>query len=253
MKKLYGFILLVAAVFLMTGCSMKMHVGLEVAKDGKVSATILTAYDNEMLDGMIAMKNGDMSETPKENTDADRWAYIDSDEETESYKDYKKVKYEEDGFKGYTYTQEIGKIEDLVATGDEKISMDEMGKGSKLFTKEGNVYKLNIKASEEASSESTAQYEQMGASFDTKFYVKLPAKAKSHNATEVSKDGLTYTWDLLKAKDIQLEFEMPAAGSNLLPIIIGAAACVVVVAVVCCVVLSKKKKNNAAPSNPTVA
>ena len=256
MKKLYGFMLLVVGALLLTGCTMKTHINLDVAKDGKVTATILSAYDNEMIDGMISMKSGDMSsETPAEHTDEERWAFVDSDEQSEEYKDFKKEKYEKDGFKGYVYTQELGKIEDLVATGDEKAEMDKLEKGSKIFTKDGNTYKLVIEAGEEMNADSAKQYEAMGAVFDAKFIVKLPAKAKTHNATEVSKDGLTYTWDLLKTQDISLEFEMPtagAAGGLSLPFIIGIACGVALVVIITCVavVLKKKKANKATPTEP---
>ncbi len=257
MKKLYGFMLLVVGALLLTGCTMKTHINLDVAKDGKVTATMLTAYDDEMIDGMIAMKDGDMtSETPAEHTDEERWAYVDSDEQTEGYEGFEKKKYEKDGFKGYTYTKELGKIEDLVATGDEKASMDKLEEGSKIFTKEGNTYKLSIQTGEGMDANSAKQYEAMGAAFDAKFIVTLPAKAKTHNASEVSKDGLTYTWDLLKTQDISLEFEMPtagAAGGLSLPFIIGIVCGVALVVIITCVAvaLKKKKSNNVTPSNPT--
>jgi len=253
-KKLYGFMLLVVGALLLTGCTMKTHINLDIAKDGKVTATMLTAYDDEMIDGMLSMQSGDTtSETPAEHTDEERWAFVDSSEQSEAYKDYKKEKYEKDGLKGYTYTKVLGKIEDLVATGDEKAEMDKLAEGSKIFTKEGNTYKLVIEPGEDMDTESAKQYESMGAVFDLKFVVKLPAKAKTHNATEVSKDGLTYTWDLLKAKDIKLEFEMPGEGGLSLPFIIGIACGIVLAVIITCVAvaLKKKKSNNVTPSNPT--
>ena len=248
MKKLYGFILLFAAVLLLSGCTMKMSTGLDISKDGEVTAKIVAAYDDEMLDAMINMGSGDSDLSgdttdteQKKHTDKERWDYLEtSTKENDSYDGFEQEKYEKDGFKGYTFTKKMGKIDDLIADKkDEKTAMDSFGKDAKIFIKEGNVYKLNVKNSEENDPETMKQYESMGAAIDMKFEVTLPNKAKSNNATKV--EGNTYTWDLLKTQDIKLEFEL-GGSSNLLPIIIGAAAAVVVIGVVA-VVLVKGKKN----------
>ena len=81
--------------------------------------------------------------------------------------------------------------------------------------------------------------------FDATFYVTLPNKAKSHNATTVSNDGLTYTWDLLKTQEIELSFELTPK-SNILPIILGSVAVVAVAGVAAYFLIKNKKETTVA-------
>lgn len=255
MKKLYGFILLFAAVLLLSGCTMKMNTGLVVSKDGEVTAKVVTAYDDEMIDAMINMGSGDSdlsgnatATEQKQYTDKERWEYLEtSTKENDEYKDFEMEKYEKDGFKGYTLTKKLGKIDDLVTDNKGNSSMNEVTGEGKVFVKDGNTYKISVKPDGEQDPESYKQYEQMGAVFDLTFEVTLPNAAKSNNATKV--EGNTYIWDLMKTQDIELEFEL-APSNNLLPIIIGVAAAVVVIGVVAFVVVKSKGKKE---DNTTVA
>ena len=227
---------MVVALFV-TGCGMKAEYGIKVGKDKKVSLEFVVAQDNEMIDAMLGM--GQDSDSGKTYTDKDRWEYLEKSEEDgdSDFKDFKKVKYDKDGYKGYTYTLDLGDIDKLVAEGDEKIAIDSVGKDSKLFTKKGDVYTLNI----ELGAEDAAQMEQYKSSvdFDLTMKVTLPNKAKSNNATKVN--GNTYVWDLTKAKSIELSFDLTGKSSNTNIVMIAGAVCAVVGIGIGVVVLTKKK------------
>ena len=244
MKKLKLLAISALLVTVVTGCKMKAEYGITISKDSDVKISVISAMDDEMIDAMINMGDSSGSESSdKDHTDKERWEYVEKNsEEDESYKDYKKEKYEEDGFKGYTYTADLGKIDDLVAKDDKSVDFDEIGKDAKIFTKKGDVYSLIVKLSDD----DTKQVEQYSGSvgFDLKLKVKLPSKAKSNNATEV--DGTTYIWDLTKVKDIKLSFALNAKSSNNNVLIIGAAcAGAAIVIGGCALVLSKKKNKKA--------
>lgn len=227
---------MVVALFV-TGCGMKAEYGIKVGKDKKVSLEFVVAQDNEMIDAMLGM--GQDSDSGKTYTDKERWEYLEkSDEDDSDFKDFKKVKYDKDGYKGYTYTLDLGDIDKLVAEGDEKIAIDSVGKDSKLFTKKGDVYTLNI----ELGAEDAAQMEQYKSSvdFDLTMKVTLPNKAKSNNATSVK--GNTYTWDLTKAKTIELSFDFNGAKSNNIVLIAGCACAVVAIGIGVYVLTKKKNK-----------
>ena len=244
MRKLKLFGIGALLVILATGCGMRAEYNISISKNSDVNVEIISAMDDEMIDAMMNMGNSSDSENSesKTYTDKERWEYVESSSEEDSYKDFKKVKYDKDGYKGYTYTANLGKIDDLVADDSEAVDFEQLAKDAKLFTKKGNVYTLNIKQSEENSGQ-MEQYANSVA-FDVKLKVKLPSKAKSNNATEV--DGTTYIWDLTKAKDIQLSFTLDGKSSNNTILIIGGAcACAAIVICGVALVLNKKKNKKA--------
>ncbi len=265
-----GFLVLVFS----TGCSMKENYNIIISKDKEVKIEVLSAMDNEMIDGMLGMNSQDEPEVnfdeedeffdyetnddetnddelsngeedfdfskQKTYTDEERWKFVESNsEEDETLKDYKKEKYEQGEFKGYKYNTTLGKIDDLTAENGETVNIDKISKDSKIFTKKGDVYTLNVNLGEEDQSQIN-QYANM-IKFDLKLSVTLPYKAKSNNATSV--DGTTYTWDLTKAKSIELSFDFKGDNGLNLPLIIGIACGVLLVVVVCVIILTKKKGN----------
>ena len=80
---------------LLTGCGMRMNIGLEVSKNKEVQAKIISAMDNEMIDFSISSANGEESEQSKTYTDAERWEYVEKNDE-DSYEGYKKERYDQD-------------------------------------------------------------------------------------------------------------------------------------------------------------
>ena len=243
MKRFFKFTALSLIVALcLTGCGMKAEYGIKIGKDKKVTLEFIVAQDDEMIDAMLDMGSSmgdDSSSTEtKTHTDKERWEYVESSDTTEDFKDYKKTKYDKDGYKGYTYTLNLGNIDDLVTDSKEKASVDKLGKDAKIFTKKGEVYSLNIKLSDDETNQIKQYASQVD--FDMKLKVKLPNKAKSNNATKV--EGTTYIWDLTEAKSVDLSFEVNG-GSSLNPVMIAGAVCAVLGIGICVVAFTKKKNN----------
>ena len=238
----------VLSLVLLTGCGMKenIHMDIKANKDVNVSMTI--AMDNELIDTMIGYgEDGSTTKDTAKITDEERWAYLDEGmkDSSDDLKDWKKVKYDKDGYKGYTYTSKTLKLDDLATEKDgtkfDLFSSENLEEG-KLFVKKGNTYKANFTGdmSKDESLGSTSSYSSSMDLFEITFSVTLPTKPTKQNATKVSDDGKTLTWDLTKNSDIQFEFNM---GANYL-LYIGLAVLVIVVVIVV-VILSKsvgKKK-----------
>ena len=248
MKKTIKIIAILAMIMLfVTGCGMRSNVGLEIAKDKTVTVKIVQAMDDEMIDYYLSMANNDEEGTTY--TDAQRWEYVETSTDDSEYEGYAKEKYDKDGYKGYVFSKELGKIEDLIVESDEPISIDKISSDSKIFTKKGDTYTLKIDFDSD-DVEQAESYKEYGVVFDLSFYITLPNKATDNNATSVSDDGKTYTWDLLQAKDANISFKLGGgllggSSSNVLPIVLGCVAGVAVVAVIVVVVVkvSKKGKN----------
>ncbi len=238
----------VLSIVLLTGCGMKenIHMDIKANKDVNVSMTI--AMDDELIDTMIGYgEDGSATKDTTKITDEQRWAYLDEGmkDSSDDLKDWEKVKYDKDGYKGYTYTSKTLKLDDLSTEKDgtkfDLFSSENLEEG-KLFVKKGNTYKANFTGdmSKDESLGSTSSYSSSMDLFEITFSVTLPTKPTKQNATKVSDDGKTLTWDLTKNSDIQFEFNM---GANYL-LYIGLAVLVIVVVIVV-VVLSKsagKKK-----------
>ena len=257
----------VLSIVLLTGCGMKenIHMDIKANKDVNVSMTI--AMDDELIDTMIGYgEDGSATKDTSKITDEQRWTYLDEGmkDSSDDLKDWEKVKYDKDGYKGYTYTSKTLKLDDLSTEKDgtkfDLFSSENLEEG-KLFVKKGNTYKANFTGdmSKDESLGSTSSYSSSMDLFEITFSVTLPTKPTKQNATKVSEDGKTLTWDLTKNSDIQFEFNM---GTNYL-LYIGIAVLVIVVVVVV-VVLSKsagKKKEpvanvsqgESAPSDKPVA
>ena len=279
-KKIIG---LFMAIALLAGCTMKENIGLTIESNGDISISMIIAMDDEMIDGMLSMKDMDMSNPDasdtdtKTYTDAERWAYIEGDDEDSAFSDlpddFKKTRYEKDGFKGVQANKELGKIDDVSASSaSARVNIlnseeDSDFTKSTLFIKDGNKYKSNMTIDLGSEASDMSQYEAYGAAFDLKFTITLPEKPISNNATEVSADGKTLSWDLLKAKDIEVEFELDGSSSGssskeeskdskkdkdedkddskskiLLYVGIGAGVLVLLVIIIAVIASSKKKK-----------
>lgn len=173
-----------------------------------------------------------------------------SEEEITEYK-AKGFEYEEyvDADAGYTGYILSRKDVDLQSG---KNNNDETGMESIL---DGDLFKVDGKhVTIDFAPMSDSEYEESGSYLSIlknyggymKFNLELPVKPTNHNATTVSEDGKTLTWDLTKLKaneSVHAEFDMPSSILSWLLPVIG----VLLIAVVVAVVLIKKKKGNVLP------
>ena len=272
---------LLMTVFLLTGCATESKYGMTITESGEVELEIIKTADDEIIDAELNMSQGftnsdnddeeledseledEEEEEEKEVTDEERWEFLEQ-QETNVDSSFKKEKYTTDDMKGYKFTKNIGKLSDLsTSSSSTRVDIVEyvksLSSSSKLFVKDGEKYKSNIKFEVDSSSSSS-----QGADYTYIFTLTLPEKPTSNNADEVSSDGKTLTWNIEKNTDIEFEFnfkdsdkksddDKKDSDSNLLMyILIGGGALLLIVAVVIIIVVvtSNKKKNGQQPQNP---
>ncbi len=262
MKKLSKVLLaIIVTVFLFTGCSLRENIEMNISADKNISMSIVMAMDEDMIDSMLT---ADGTLTKDKITDEKRWEYIDKsvDKMDDSYK---KEKYNQDGYKGYKYTIELGTLDDISTTSsDKRVDLSEAFegkfKGNNLFIKEDNTYISNMKYTVEGDND-YSQYESMGAMFDLNFVINIPNQAKDYNADKLENEGTRLTWSLMKSADIEFKFDLDSKANNNdtkeankendsknnnTIIIIGAVigGILLIAIIVLIIVLSKKNKNN---------
>lgn len=211
MKKFKKLLVLgMMSFLLMTGCTMRMEYGMDIRKDKSMDFNVVVAMDEELLNAMISSENGgDGSET---FTDEEQWAYLEEGLKNEEGEDnpeehgFTSSRYEQDGFKGIKYTKKINNIDDI--SGDKAdFTFEDFAEVSDkiVFTKKGNVYQLDVKYTD---SEETSELENYNVGMEINYTMTLPEKPIKHNATKVSEDGKTLTWNLLSSdtKNIQVDF-----------------------------------------------
>lgn len=251
--KRFGKILavLVAAVVLLGGCTLKEEFKFKIKEDKNVELSLVMAYDKEMIDGLISMNDSDISKD--DITDEMRWAYLEKQNKDQSETDGVKLeKYTQDGWYGYIVTKNIGSIDDL-STEDKNasrvsISADDLDK-AKIFIKDGDKYKSNLFVDKnEDDFKQMDSYKSYGAVFNVTMTVDLPNKAISNNATEVTNDGKTLSWNLLETENIDFEFQFKKGGVSktlvtIIAIVVVVIILLVAIVVVIIVAVSAGKKN----------
>ena len=200
--------------------------------------------DKELIDGMLSMNNQSGEQT--EPTEEERWEMLDesnTEEEDPADFGFKKEKYRDGEYYGYKYSKKISNIDDI-SSDTVNFKLDEFTNISDktVFVKKGNTYKTNLVLSSEEQSEETQGYD---IGIDMLFVITLPDKPISHNATSVSEDGKTLTWNLLKesSKNIEFEFSFPENTNTLLYIGIAAGAMIVLTGIGLAVAKITKKQN----------
>ncbi len=258
LRKLKQLVVVLMAVLLVSGCKMKAEYNMAIKKDKSMDLSVIIGMDDEMLNLMLASDEGDdITSGGSDYTDEQKWAYLDESLDLGELKDsedeeVKVDKYTDDGFKGYKVVFKVKNIDDISGSkGSDAISdLSDFG-DKELFIKDGNKYSLKFTindmkdVAEEAEASSTEGLNMdMSSIFDLKFVISLPDKPIKHNATSVSEDGKTLTWDLMKQGDtpIEVDFELGSGNSNLLLYVSLGALCLAVVIVVIVALIGKKKK-----------
>ena len=179
---------------------------------------VISATRNKQIDHDITvqelMKESTGEDIDFENieektyTDEERWNYAENNKENVPSGDYTEERYDDGEYKGFKYERVLGNIEDAVAE-EVALTMEEIDSSDKLFTKNGDLYELNIPVMDEEQLKEMTESQSGDEPLDyvCEFYLTLPAPAESHNATSVSEDGLTYTWDLLNTQTINASFK----------------------------------------------
>ena len=159
--------------------------------------------------------------------------------------------YKQDGFEGFECTKRNVDIEDMeyVFNGAEELT--QIGAESLSVTKNGNDYIVDWALIDEETQEQLKQYGPMFAQSGgyLRITMKFPNKPKQHNATEVSDNGKTLTWDVLSMEPgeaAHVEFSLSKVGVIIeLALIITA----IIIAIIAAVIIMKKLKKNKQQEN----
>ena len=221
-RKIFCLILLLcAAVFVFSGC-VRMRTTVKFSPFGNVDTEILL---------MLSEKLGATSSQ--------------LEEEIDSYREsgYTVEEYDEEGYHGYIMHKSQSIFDQSNAE-----SEDEMMKASV----EGLKVSIDIlwdPSDEESQAGFLAAAGELIAEYKgyAEIIMVFPNKPIAHNATSVSEDGKTLTWDLCNLGErTSLHVEISALDLVLGWILIAAGVIVVVIAVVVIIVATKKRKKKAA-------
>ena len=229
-------------------------------------------------------ETGDVPTEPTDEEIAEYFYSSFSSEEDDTKKaedlGFKVEKYHEGDFYGYRFVGDITHIDTV--SGEEEVKFDISKivdennttkiQDQKMFRKQGNVYyatfvfdptKQNLDSSEitgesGADAETQAQIEQYMQSLgmEYKFVVTLPNEANDNNATTVSEDKKTLTWDLGTSQTTNINFTFQIGASSKpvvtpgsegpnIQLVIGIAGGAILLVLIIFVITSKNKKKKA--------
>lgn len=229
MKKILSIVAIMSMLLLvLTGC-VNINYEVTLNKDGSADVALIYGFEKEALQ-QLGTSSDDMTSQMEEEAGKDGYT-------VEKYSDDKL-----EGIKASKHFNSASELsmaelfEDEVKGKNEGIKVEK--KGNKTVFSQNDEVDLTSSESEYASM------------VTFKYIVNLPVKAESNNATEVSKDGKTLTWELKFGEVNKIEFKAGSSNSTLkvVLIVVAAVAILCVIAVVLTKVL-KKDKNNETEKN----
>lgn len=168
----------------LTGC-VSVDYDIKVNKNGSGDITYIYGLDKAMIESM--------GTTPDEMT-----ADSKKDAETEGYTI---ETYENDTIQGFKATKHFDDITSFSFSDLSSDTVSDLKNDGIIIEKKGNYNTYSQNASIDLSS-----LAQMGSYISIKYSVTLPTKAKENNATIVSNEGKTLTWDLTVGEVNQITF-----------------------------------------------
>ncbi len=196
MKKKVKLLLVLMVMILLTGCA-KVNTTMDITtKDVKL--TIILACKEAFKDQLKL-----------------------TDEQIDNYakQKYFVEDYNENGYVGYKITKSLGKLSSLKGAKKyaiismQKYIMAEKDASKQMFNSILGVYSARFSFSDDLSSfsgtnneNSSEEQKELLKNIEYKFTVTLPSRVLSTNATEVSEDKKTLTWDLSKEQEVKFTF-----------------------------------------------
>ncbi len=258
LKRSKKILLLVLGVLLLGGCKAKFETNMSINEDKSMNLKIIEGFDDELINAMMSMNESsslEEIEEVKEYTDEEQRKFLQenlfkSDEAFASVKEEGFVveEYQDNTYMGYMVIKNIENIDNYVGDNTNfSLSSYEDFNSKKIFTKDGNVYKGRILFENAENEEAAETYD---IDFEYVFTLTLPNKVISSNATTVSEDGKTLTWNLVNSNidAIEFEFEFPSILTMIkdnMFIVAGIAIVIILIIVVLItLIINKSKKNN---------
>lgn len=255
MKKTKILLSFLMAILLLTGCSMKANYEMEITNKGEVKVEIESGVDRDLIEKLASMSGEDL--TSKSNKELlDFLKKNNSDNDSVDTSDLVNAGFTinevtEDDFIGYRAYLKIENIDTLIDN-KEKFNFENIKniKETTLFEKNNNTYKLNLEVPSSDGNEYSS-YIASGMNYEMKFTIKLPNKPITTNASTISEDGKTLTWNLLKDKTIEAEFDLTTDFISQIKnffkenqIIMYAAIAIVVIIIIIIILAITSKKGN---------
>ena len=222
MKKVLSLISIMAILLIaLTGC-VSVNYEVTLNKDGTADVAYIYGFEKETLQ-QLGTSAEDMTSDMKKNAETSNY-------QIEAYSDDKV-----EGFKAKKHIENLSELslEDAFGSENVKDSEENQIKIEKKGPK--TVYSQNASIDLSGMDESTESMVTM------KYVIKLPVKVGENNASEVSEDGKTLTWNLKAGETNEISFE--AESNYLTTIIMISIAILLVIIILIVVFLNKGKKN----------
>lgn len=225
MKKTIGLIIiLIIMLITLTGCA-EVNYELEINNDGTGKISCLYGISKEEL--------GDKAELLQ--------AVAMSMKEKIEENGYTVEMYEDDkvsGFKGSKILNDITtefsveEVFEVFENFGEKYVEDTEENRIKIET---NLFKTVY------LQKAVVDLSEIGTEINMEYSLKLPVKTKTNNATKISEDGKTLTWEIKTGEINNIEFV--AEEINIMPIVVIVVAIVAAIVIVVTVIIIIKKKH----------
>lgn len=246
MKKRFLAVLAVLVAVMLTGC-MRVNVGIDVKSDGKADISLLYAMSDEL---MSSFSDEDDDDAESESVALNAEEIKELEDEGWVYKEYK-----EDGYSGYLITKQGVDLKELADSFKGAGSETGLGSDDFVVKEENGVYTIDWKVLDSEDAEESSEYAEYFDQFNgyMRLVITLPEGSIKNNATEVSEDGKTLTWNLLKSSDsaAHVEFKLPSnSGLPMVTIIIIVVVVLAILVIIIAIILANKNKKSAVA--PTV-
>lgn len=215
--------IVIAMMFVLTGC-VRMNLDINIKENGKVDANMLCAYVEDFASEADLPSDDEITEM-----ESDGWTY---------------KPYSQDGYVGYTVSISDVDMDQLLENSSGSNSALGLDNDEISLTKEDSKYVFDASLLDEDDAYEMKSYKSYIDEYGgyMKVVLHVPGKVINSNATSVSSDGKTLTWDLLAmnpGENIHAEFK---AESSNIGLIFGIIAVLLVLLVI--LLFLKKRGNN---------
>lgn len=269
MKKLRNVVVLLVITLLLTGC-VKYNVNMEIRKDKSMNFEMIYAMNSSLLQGKDVFDEKELKEIKDKGFKVEKYDkdnmkgftisreiknidYISSSDAKEyslsaitKKGDQKVFKVKKGLFKNkYTANLKFDSSDSKMSNGNSNSQFrEETDDDDLLIDSKDDDSDLDLDTDDSDLDLDTDDYSSMMSGMDMSINVKLPYKALSNNATEVTNDGKDLKWNLTTsgAQSIDFEFELYNMTTIYICIALGVVLLVGVIVLIVVLVSKGKKK-----------
>lgn len=228
-------IVMMITLMVLTGCA-NVNMKVKLNEDGSADISYVMGYNKEFLTSMnVKVEDLENEESFTETMEAAR------DD------GYTVTKYEDDSVFGFQAVKHVNHVKEFSvqdATGEATEVENDSIQYEKSFLK--TVYSQDSKMdltnmnTYEEDAQTSAMINMMMKQMKITYQITLPFKVGDHNATTVSEDGKTLTWEI-KAGEIN-EIKFIAMQDYTMFLMAGIIILVVIIVVAIILIIMKKRK-----------